>query len=194
MIAKIFSILFFLFFLFGCSNSKEFSISEIDFSEYKGIIFDANNVLVEDVSNKDIEPPYIDHLIFNNVKLNMSKWIKARIIPNFNNENFIKIIIEKANVKAFPIDNNNKIEDIFLNKAAIKIEVDIFIIIEIIDTNSEKLAYLDLKAFKSKDLPENISLNEKDYYIQEMINDIMRDFDKLAVNKIKEIFYQYIKI
>ena len=45
------------------------------------------------------------------------------------------------------------------------------------------------KAFKSKELAENISLNERDYYIQEMIDEIMRDFDKLAVSKIKEIFY-----
>ena len=71
--------------------------------------------------------------------------------------------------------------------------MDIYIIIEIIDSSEEKLAYVDLKAFKSKELAENISLNERDYYIQEMIDEIMRDFDKLAVSKIKEIFYKYIK-
>jgi len=194
MISKIFLVLFSFLFLFGCANNKEFSIIEIDFSQYKGIKFNANSVLIEDNSNKNLKPPFIDHLILNNVNSNISKWIEARIIPNFDNENYIKIIIKKANIMAFSLDDNNKIEEIFISKAAVRIEVEIFIVIEIIDSNSKKLAYLDLKAFKSKELSENISLNEKDFYIQEMINSTMIDFDKLAVSKIKEIFYEYIKI
>lgn len=193
MINKLFVILFCFLFLFGCKNNKEYLIKEIDFSQYKGISFNANDILVEDNSNKDIKPPYIDHLILNNINSYMSKWIKARINTNLENENLVKIKIMKANAKAFPLNSDNKLEEIFVNKAAVRIELDIYIIIEIIDSNEEKLAYIELKAFKSKELAENISLNERDYYIQEIINEIMRDFDKLAVNKIKEIFYKYIK-
>lgn len=193
MINKIFSILLFFLFLFGCKNNKEYLITEIDFSQFKGISFNANDILVEDNSSKDINPPYIDHLILNNINSYVNKWIKARITTNLENENLVKIKIIKANVKAFPLNINNKLEEIFVNKAAVRIELDIYIIIEIIDSSEEKLAYVDLKAFKSKELAENISLNERDYYIQEMIDEIMRDFDKLAVSKIKEIFYKYIK-
>ena len=194
MINKVSTILFCFLFLFGCKNNKEYLITEIDFSNFKGISFNANAMLLEDNSNKDINPPYIDHLVLNNINLYMNKWIKARIITNYENENLIKIKIIKSNVKAFPLNGSNKIEEILINKAAVRIELDIYIVIEIIDSNEKKLAYVDLKAFKSKELAENISLNEKDYYIQEMINEIMRDFDKLAVNKIKEIFNKYIKI
>ena len=44
----------------------------------------------------------------------------------------------------------------------------------------------------SLEFSENISLNERDYYIQEMINDTVNDFDRLAINKMKEIFINYI--
>ena len=125
MINKLFIILFCLLFLFGCKNNKEFLIKEIDFSQYKGISFNANDILVEDNSNKDIKPPYIDHLILNNINSYMSKWIKARINTNLENKNLVKIKIMKANAKAFPLNSDNKLEEIFVNKAAVRIELDI---------------------------------------------------------------------
>ena len=43
-------------------------------------------------------------------------------------------------------------------------------------------------------MAENISLNENDHVIQNMINETLMDFDKLAVAKIKEIFSNYLII
>ena len=128
------------------------------------------------------------------MKFYLNEWINTRIVPNYKSHNQIKLTIKKANIKAFYLDNNNTIEDIFVNKAAKRVEIDVYVIIEIIDSNDKNLAYLDLKAFKSKELAENISLNENDHVIQNMINETLMDFDKLAVAKIKEIFSNYLSI
>ena len=178
----------------GCTNSENYVITKIDLSEYKGINIDSNNILVQNSSNNKIEYPYIDHLIENNVNYYINEWINYRIAPNYLAENTIKITIKNANIKAFSLEDNNKIEDIFIYKAGIRLEVDIYMIIEIIGPNSNNLAYLDLKAFKSKELTENISLNEKDFEIQNIINDTIKDFDKLAVQKIKEVFINFVKL
>ena len=60
------------------------------------------------------------------------------------------------------------------------------------DQNDKNLAYIELKVFKSKELTENISLNENDHVIQNMINETLMDFDKLAVAKIKGYFLNYL--
>ena len=193
MIYRLLTYFLVLIFLFGCANKEIYPITKINLSTFTGLSINANRVLVENNYNNKIEYPFIDHLIEYNIKYYLDEWIASRIISNYESENTIKISIEKANVKAFSLDNNN-IEDIFKNKAAARIEIDVFVIIEIVDANDNNLAYLDLKVFKSKELSENISLNEKDYFIQKMINETIIDFDKLAIGKIKEVFLNYIKV
>ena len=184
--------IFLCVFLSGCIQNKNYIIKNIDFSLYSEIDFSANELAIEDNSNTEMKSPYIDHLIQNNIKSNLKKWANARIKTNSNDENILKLIIKKASTKAFALDQENNLEDIFFSKAALKIEIDVFIVIEIINSNNEKLAYVDIKIFKSKEFSKNISLNERDYYIQEMINDTVNDFDSLAINKMKEIFINYI--
>ena len=179
-------------FLSGCIQNKNYIIKNIDFSDYSEIDFSANKLLIQDNSNKEMNAPYIDHLIQNNIKSNIKKWANARIKTNLNDENILKLIIKKANTKAISLNQENKLQDIFLVKAALKIEIDVFVVIEIINANNKKLSYIDIKIFKSKEFSENISLNERDYYIQGMINDTVNDFDRLAINKMKEIFINYI--
>ena len=184
--------IFLCVFLSGCIQNKNYIIKNIDFSFYREIDFSANKLVIQDHSNKEIKSPYIDHLIQSNIKSNLKKWVNARIKTNSNDENIVRLIIKKASTKAFSLDQENNLEDIFLSKASLKIEIDVFIVIEIINANNEKLAYVDIKIFKSEEFSENISLNERDYYIQEMINDTVNDFDRLAINKMKEIFINYI--
>ena len=187
-------LLFSFIFIFGCSNKDNYNIEIIDLASYSSLSIDANNILIENKVENSIEYPFIDHLISNNMKFYIDEWIKTRIAPNYESENLIKIIINKANIKAFSLNNNNNIQDIFINKAAKRVEIDVYLIIEIIDAKNKKLAYLDLKAFKSKELDENISLKKKDYIIQNMINETLMDFDKLAIAKMKEIFSAYVRI
>ena len=194
MIYKILISLISFIFVFGCASKQDYNITKIDISTYKSIIIDANDLLIDDQSENSIEYPFIDHLVLYNMKFYLNEWTKNRIVPNYKSHNQIKLTIKKANIKAFYLDSNNKIEDIFVNKAAKRVEIDVYVIIEIIDSNDKKLAYLDLKAFKSKELAENISLNENDHVIQNMINETLMDFDKLAVAKIKEIFSDYLSI
>ena len=184
--------IFLCVFLSGCIQNKNYIIKNIDFSLYSEVDFNANGLVIQDNSNQEMKSPYIDHLIQSNIKSNLKKWANARIKTNSNDENIVKLIIKKASTKAFSLDQENNLEDIFLSKASLKIEIDVFIVIEIINANNEKLAYVDIKIFKSKEFSENISLNERDYYIQEMINDTVNDFDRLAINKMKEIFINYI--
>ena len=66
------------------------------------------------------------------------------------------------------------------------------ITINLLDKSGNKISYLDLKVFKSQELGNNISLLEKDYLIQEMSESLIKDFDRLAVNKIKEIFFFFL--
>jgi hypothetical protein len=68
--------------------------------------------------------------------------------------------------------------------------MDLDITINLLDKNGNKTSYLDLKVFKSQELGNNISLLEKDYILQEMTKSLIKDFDSLAITKLKEVFYK----
>ena len=102
------------------------------------------------------------------------------------------MIVNNASIKAFFINQNTKIEEIFVSNAAINIEMNLDITIDLLDENANRISYVDIKVFKSQELGDNISLLEKDYLIQEMSRSLIKDFDSLAINKLKEIFYKSI--
>ena len=99
-------------------------------------------------------------------------------------------ILDQASIDE--INKEIKIEDFLSSKAAMNIEMNLDITIELLNENGNEISYVDVKIFKSKELTDNISLLEKDYIIQEMSKTLIKDFDSLAINKLKEIFYKSI--
>ena len=109
-----------------------------------------------------------------------------------DSSNTIVLSILKANTLAFPLNTEEKIEDLWNSPASLKLEMYIEVYIELLDDKGVEIAYCEVKAFRSKVLREDISLEERDFQIQEMTKSIFNDFDRLAVEKIKEVFRDYI--
>ena len=189
---KIYIIAFFvLFFLSACVKQENYLIENINFDNYKAVNIDASDLIIEQLYISNIEYPYIDHLVKQDLIFLISNWAEARIKPlEVNNSGVVIVVINIASIKAFSLKNNVKIQDIFRSNAATNIEMNLDITINLLDKNGNKTSYLDLKVFKSQELGDNISLLEKDYIIQEMTKSLIKDFDSLAINKLKEVFYK----
>jgi hypothetical protein len=186
-------ILFLIVFLSACATQENYLIQNINFDNYKSINIDSSSLIIDQQYNANIVPPFIDHLVKQNLISLLSNWAKARLQPlEVNNPGALKVIINTASIKAFPISKNTKIEDLFVSNAAVNIEMNLDVTLELLDENGNQISYVDVKVFKSKELADNISLLEKDYIIQEMSKALMKDFDSLTINKLKEIFYRSI--
>jgi len=183
--------LFLLVFISSCATHDNYLIKSINFEGYKPIKIDATELIIEQLYISNIEYPYIDHLVKQDLVAIINNWSAARLsaIEN-NNSGILQLVINIASIKAFKINKEIKIEDFFSSKAAMNIEMNLDITINLLDKSGNKISYVDLKVFKSQELGNNISLLEKDYLIQEMSESLIKDFDRLAVNKIKEIFYK----
>ena len=189
---KIYIIAFFvLFFLSACVKQENYLIENINFDNYKAVNIDASDLIIDQLYISNIKYPYIDHLVKQNLIFLISNWAEARIKPlEVNNSGVVIVVINIASIKAFSLKKNVKIEDIFSSNAAINIEMNLDITINLLDKNGNKTSYLDLKVFKSQELGDNISLLEKDYILQEMTKSLIKDFDSLAITKLKEVFYK----
>jgi len=186
-------ILFSVVFLSGCASQENYLIKNINFDNYKSINVDASNLIIDYLYTSNIAYPFIDHLVKQNLISLINEWALARLKPvKVNNTGNLKVIVNNASIKAFLINPNAKIEEFFVSNAAIKIEMNLDITIDLLDENANRISYVDIKVFKSQELGDNISLLEKDYLIQEMSRSLIKDFDSLAINKIKEIFYKSI--
>ena len=184
-------ILFTLFFLSACVKQENYLIKNINFDNYIPINISASDLIIDQVYIRNIDYPYINHLVKQDLISLVNNWAEARLKPvKTNNSSVIQVVINIASIKAISLKQNTKIEDIFISNAAINIETNLDITINLLDQNGNKLSYVDLKIFKSQELGDNISLLEKEYLIQEMLQSLIKDFDSLAINKIKEIFYK----
>ena len=186
-------ILFSVAFLSGCASQENYLIKNINFDNYKSINVDASNLIIDYLYTSNIAYPFIDHLVKQNLISLINEWALARLKPvKVNNTGNLKVIVNNASIKAFLINQNAKIEEVFVSNAAINIEMNLDITIDLLDENANRISYVNVKVFKSRELGDNISLLEKDYLIQEMSRSLIKDFDSLAINKLKEIFYKSI--
>ncbi len=184
-----FILLLTIFLLCGCTSNKNYLIQDINFDDYKAFIIDADRLIVEQKYNTNISNPYIDHLVKQDLLSLVNYWAIARLnTKTLNNSGNLKVIINEASIKALPVSDNNNIEELFISNAAINIEMNLDITIDLLNEKSDRISYVNIKVFKSQEMGGNISLLEKDYKIQEMSRSLMTDFDSLAINKIKEVF------
>ena len=182
-----------MFFITSCTSKDNYLIQNIDFNNYKKIKIDASKLIVDKLYISTLSDPYIDHIVKQNLVSLLSEWAIARLKPvQVNNAGVIKVIINNASIKALPINQNIKIENLFISNTAINIEMNLEVTIDMLDNDGNKLSYVDIKVFKSQEFGDNISLLEKDYQIQEMSRSLFKDFDNLAIKKIQEIFYKYL--
>ena len=184
-----FILLLTLYFFCGCATNKNYLIQDINFDDHKSFTIDASRLIVEQKYNTNVSYPYIDHLVKQDLVSLVSSWSIARLnTETSNNIGNLKVIINEASIKALPISDNNKIEELFMSNADINIEMNLDVNIDLLNEKGNRISYVNIKVFKSQELGGNISLLEKDYKIQEMSRYMMMDFDSLAINKIKEVF------
>tara|TARA_Y100001970_G_scaffold207975_1_gene253412 strand:+ start:122 stop:658 length:537 start_codon:yes stop_codon:yes gene_type:complete len=170
-------------------SQKNYLIKDINFIEYESLTIDASRLIVVQKYNTNVSEPYIDHLVKQDLVSLVNHWSIARLnAESINNTGNLKVTINEASIKALPVEENNKIEELFISNAASNIEMNLDVTIDLLDKNNERISYVTIKVFKSQELKGNISLLEKDYRIQEMSRSIMMDFDSLAINKLKEVF------
>ena len=175
--------------LCSCVSQKNYLIKDINFIEYESLTIDASRLIVVQKYNVNDSEPYIDHLVKQDLVSLVNYWSIARLnAESINNTGNLQVTINEASIKALPVEENNKIEELFISNAASNIEMNLDVTIDLLDQNNERISYVNIKVFKSQELTGNISLLEKDYIIQEMSRSIMMDFDSLAINKLKEVF------
>lgn len=182
-------IILFVSLLCSCVSQKNYLIKDINFIEYESLTIDASRLIVVQKYNTNVSKPYIDHLVKQDLVSLVNYWSIARLnAESINNTGYLQVTINEASIKALPVAENNKIEELFISNAASNIEMNLDVTIDLLGQNNERISYVNIKVFKSQELTGNISLLEKDYRIQEMSRSIMMDFDSLAINKLKEVF------
>ena len=178
--------------LCSCASSSNLKIHKIDFSSFNDLNIDYGVLVIDNQFIKKIDAPYIDYYVPEKLGDLLRRWVNARFsFKNKDSSIVLKTTILKANTLAFPLNTYDIIENLWNDQASLRIEMYIEAYIELLDEKGSQLAYCEVKAYKSKELGENISLAERDYQIQEMTKSILYDFDRLAVDKVKNVFKDY---
>ena len=132
-----FILLLTLYFFCGCATNKNYLIQDINFDHYKAFTIDADRLIIDQKYNTNISYPYIDHLVKQDLVSLVSSWSIARLnTETSNNIGNLKVIINEASIKALPISDNNKIEELFMSNAAINIEMNLDVNIDLLSIDN----------------------------------------------------------
>ena len=147
--------------LCSCVSQKNYLIKDINFIEYESLTIDASRLIVVQKYNVNDSEPYIDHLVKQDLVSLVNYWSIARLnAESINNTGNLQVTINAASIKALPVEENNKIEELFISNAASNIEMNLDVTIDLLDQNNERISYVNIKVFKSQELTGNISLLE----------------------------------
>ena len=73
--------LFLLVFISSCATQDNYLIKNINFEVYKPIKIDASELIIEQLYIRNIEYPYIDHLVKQDLVAIINNWSAARLSP-----------------------------------------------------------------------------------------------------------------
>ena len=134
-------ILLFISLLCSCVSQKNYLIKDINFIEYEPLTIDASRLIVVQKYNTNFSAPYIDHLVKQDLVSLVNYWSIARLnTESVNNTGNLQVIINAASIKALPVAENNKIEELFISNAASNIEMNLDITIDLLDQNNERIS------------------------------------------------------
>ncbi len=122
------------------------------------------------------QEPNIEHLMPVPPATVMQHWAEQRLEARGVN-NVAKFTIVDAQVKATPLKVDTGITGAFKLQQAVRYDASVAGMLEIVDDRGFRRAFASARVSRSRTLPEDASLNEREKVWFELTEALMRDFD-----------------
>ncbi len=181
-----------LLFLTACASQKEVAeprkYIEPRFTDEKPIELLVNKVDIESEFSPTFTKPYVEHLFPVSLERAARVWATDRLkAVDYGASRTAKFIIKDASVT----EQVEKSPDIF-QKDRLKYHASLSVILKVIDQNGS-MAQTSIDAWRELGIPADTSIDQKEKYWFEMIEQLMTDFDAKIEQDAQQYLNMYIK-
>jgi hypothetical protein len=151
-------------------------LPEITFGHLPKIGLNVADLQVVNDYKPTFQEPNIEHLMSVPPATVMQRWAEQRLEAR-GVTNAAKFTIVDAQVKASPLKVDSGITGAFKVEQSVRYDATVAGMLEIFDDRGFRRAFASARVSRSRTVPENASVNEREKVWFELIEALMRDFD-----------------
>ena len=134
----------------------------------------------------------VDHLFPTSPAVAVRLWAEERLRAE-GMDGVLRVTIDEASARATPLATNTDIEDLFTREQNERVEVRLRVTIEAIDGAGQVRGSAIADTRRSRTLPEGISLTERERQYDDIVDDLIRDYNASQVAAIRQYLQLYLR-
>ena len=179
--------------LSACANQIPIEqFPEITFSHLRPFKIDTAKIVVKNQFRPPIKTPHIEHTLKMPPGKAMERWLKDRFQP-IGSSGILSLIIKDATVTEEPLSIDKSLRGRLTKQQSVMYKMIANASLQIKDKTGKIMAIATASAERTLTAREDISLNDRDRLLLEMVGDLMDDFDDSIQPNIFSHFKPWLK-
>jgi hypothetical protein len=164
---------------------------EITFRAEPPFEFDAAEVEVVDAYRSPLKAPNVEHESPLLPAAALKRWIADRIAAAGTGRR-VRVTIEDASITETLLPINQDLKASFTTEQAARLEGSVALEVEVLDAEGSQLAMVRAKSARTRGLPEDATLRERDEVMFQLTEDLANDIDQIMSERIPAQFAAYL--
>jgi len=179
--------------LAACANKAPIEqFPDITFSHLKALKINTAKIVVENQFHPSLKTPHIEHTLRMPPRKAMEIWLKDRFQP-LGSSGILSLIIQDATVTGEPLSIDKSLRGRLTKQQSVIYKMIARASLQIKDKNGKIRAKASASVERSLTAREDISLNDRDRLLLEMVSDLMSDFNNSIEPNISIHFKPWLK-
>ncbi len=177
--------------LAACAEPDRPLYPEVTFAHLHPIKVNVGRTEVVDVFRPTLKPPHVEHEFPVSPMAAVHRWASDRLQP-VGTAGVVQVVVEDASVVEVPLERTEGIEGMVTVDQAYRYDANLVVQINIIDAGGQNVGYIRIEAQRTRTVPENLTLNERDQIFFEITEALMRDFNVEAEKSMRQYLTTYV--
>jgi hypothetical protein len=170
----------------GCESDLPVQkLPELTFSHLPAITLNVVQVSVESEFTVPMTRPHIEHMLPTPPEKAMRRWAADRLRAA-GSALSARFLVTDASFTEEELPVQKGIRGAFTVGQSARYEARVAATLEIVDDRGFRRGYARADARRSRTIPENATLNERDRMWFDLVDDVMKDFDRVMERNIRE--------
>jgi len=167
--------------------------ADIRFTARPPIVLQASSVDVHDEYEPPFQPPFVEQTFPIPPARAAANWARDRLkAADPASPQRVRVTITDASVKEIDLRRTPGLRGTFTTDQAQRYDASIALHVDLLDDHGQVLRSVTASATRSRSVPEDITMNDRDRVFYEMTEQMMQDLDQDLETKIRGSFSPFI--
>lgn len=178
--------------LAACSTPPpQNAFPDITFTHETPIRLDVGEITVEQAYKAPLTPPNVEHLFPVQLGQAAMRWARDRLVAAGSSRR-ARYIVREASVVETSLEQSGGLTGMFTTEQSERYDARVVVEMQIVAGDGRIEGSLTAKAERSRSVPEDISLNERERLWFQMTEDLMKELDAQLEQTIKTTFFPFV--